>query len=108
MDLHVYSRRQGHEDVYKINKTDTGWYVNNLMMKKGDCDKRGAPILFESLDHDSINYPHSLGDYLEWLWDQAYDTSMSEEEIQENLNLLGEWINATEKSSPKGIFTVFK
>ncbi|OQC16694.1 MAG: hypothetical protein BWX73_00604 [Lentisphaerae bacterium ADurb.Bin082] len=37
----------------------------------GDYDKRGHPCLFENLNHDSINYPQALGDYMEWLWEQS-------------------------------------
>ena len=105
MDLEVYSRRWGHTERYKIIRTANGWQVQHIGIG-GDCDKTGAPYLFKNLDHDSINYPEELGGYMEWLWDQS--ASMSEESIQAELDLIGEWIQTTEKASPGGIFSAYK
>ena len=105
MKLEVYSRRFGHADRYKISKTDEGWHVRHIS-PGGDCDKTGAPHLFKSLEHDSINYPQDLGGYMEWLWYKSAD--MSEEEIQNQLDQIGEWIEITEKASPGGIFSEYK
>jgi hypothetical protein len=103
MKLEVFSHRWGRIDTYTIERTATGWKVFGLIrMTEGDCDKTGAPSLFENLDHDSINYPKDLGGYMEWLWQQAEDRKMSEAEIQENLDMLGKWIQTVEKSSPRG------
>ena len=104
MELEVYSRRFGHPDLYQISRTDTGWHVRHQRIE-GDCDKTGAPYLFKCLDQDGINYPHDLGGYMEFLWCKSAD--MSEEEIQEQLDLLGKWIESTEKASPVGFFSEY-
>ncbi len=104
MHVRIFSRRWGHDDTYEINKTKTGWYVKSGAEGGADCDKRGKPHLFKCLDHDSINYPEELGGYLEWLWERAEEKHLSPEEIQEQLDLLAEWISTVERSSPQGIW----
>lgn len=101
MKLTVYSRRWSHDDAYEIRKTGKGWFVGHLAIN-GECNKSGEPYLFENLDHDSINYPEALGDYLEWIWDKS--EGKNEEWIQERLNELSEWIKSVEKSSPSSDF----
>ena len=101
MELEVYSRRRKAADRYQISRRANGWYVRNERIK-GCCDKTGAPGLFDCLKQDYINYPHDLGGYMEWLWCKS--AGMSEEEIQEQLDLIGEWIKITEEASPGGIF----
>jgi len=101
MHIEVYSRRWGHNDRYTVSRSQAGWNVSHIMIG-GACDKRGTPYLFENLNHDSINYPDALGDYMEWLWEQAQAQSMSDEQIQSELDHLGIWIQETEKASPSG------
>jgi len=103
MKLELFSRRWGHADSYTVDRTEGGWNIR-FLSKGGECDKKGAPHLFENLVHDSINYPAALGGYMEWLWNQAKEKNMSDEKIQENLNLLGKWISEIEKRSPGGIW----
>ena len=104
MKLEVDSRRQGHNDLYKIRRTANGWHVKHSRIE-GDCDKTGKPYLFNNLAQDYINYPHDLGGYMEWLWDKSAD--MSKEEIQEQLDQIGKWIRETEGASPAGIFSEY-
>ena len=104
--LKGYSRRRGHDETYTIEKTDTGWKVNHIRrnVDDGNSDKQGIPYLFKVLDQDSINYPADLGEYMEYLWEQATIKEMSEKEIQEYLDDLGTWIQIVERASPKGTF----
>ena len=101
MEMEVFSRRREHPDRYQISRTAKGWHVQHQMIN-GDCDKDGSPYLYRCLDQDYINYPHDLGGYMEWLWCKSAD--MSDEEIQAELDQIGEWIQSTEKASPGGIF----
>ena len=107
MELEICSRRWGHNDTYIVNKTSIGWRITHLAIG-GDCDKRGHPYLFENLDHDGINYPESIGGYVEWLWEQSEERNMSDDEIQENLDILGRWIQQVERSSPRGLWQNYK
>ena len=105
-DLPVYSRRWGHEESYHLKRTKSGWEFRHF--HSGACDKRGAPLLYDSLDHDSINYPEELGGYLEYLWERAEKDGLSHEQVQEALTVLGRWIITCEQSSPEGIWTHYK
>lgn len=107
--FNVYSRRWGHYDHYTIKLNENGWDFSGVSVPlSGECDKAGNPFLFKTLDHDTINYPKDLGEYLEWLWYQATEQGLSQEEIQNALNMLAEWVSLCEKSSPKGIWESYK
>lgn len=106
MILRVFSRRWGHDDNYAVERTADGWRIERS--SGGECDKKGEPYLSRNLDHDSINYPADLGEYMEWLWEQTEEQNMSEKEIQKALDALGEWISVVERNSPKGVWEIFK
>jgi integron cassette protein len=95
----VFSRRWGHEDAYRVKRTTTGWHISHISIG-GSCDKSGRPFLFENLRHDSIDYPSTLGDRMEWLWEKTQDLGLSAEAVQQELNKLADWVSKTEKSSP--------
>jgi len=97
----VYSRRWGHDDVYRMKRTKTGWDVRYIAIG-GVCDKGGRPYLIENLEHDSIDYPAGLAGWLEWLWLRAKEDGLSQEAVQQALNDLSEWVKQVEHSSPRG------
>lgn len=103
MDLEVYSRRWGHNDTYGMDLTETGWDISHVAIG-GECDPSGEPYLFENLKQDSINYPAELGEYLAYLWKRAKEDGLSDAEVQQHLDALGQWIQVTERSTPGGIF----
>ncbi|MCK4403662.1 MAG: hypothetical protein KAW02_01105 [candidate division Zixibacteria bacterium] len=107
MRLEVYCRRFGRNEIYQIERTPNGWRFKH-MATEGDCDKSGRPHLFKDLEHDYINYPEDLGGYMECLWDKAQAQSMNDDQIQEQLDILGSWIQQVEKLSPKGIWSDYK
>jgi hypothetical protein len=107
MQLAVFSRRWDHNDKYDIKKTPDGWYIQHLGIS-GLCDKSGSPFLFRNLEQDSINYPKSIGNYLKWLWDESTTQELGDDEIQNELNRISEWIQIVEKASPQGIFANLK
>lgn len=99
--LRVYSNRWKNEDAYRIWKTDTGWEIKHLAIN-GPTKPSGEPTLFMNLSQDYISYPHNLGDFMEWLWEQI-DTGEinTADEVQEKLNDIGRWISACETNIPK-------
>ncbi|WP_152558052.1 hypothetical protein [Methanosarcina soligelidi] len=103
-ELKVYSRRDHRYMYYRIEKIENGWDIKYLQTRfdTSVCDKTGAPNLYKQLNQDSINYPKDLGNYMEYLWDQATEEDMTDTEIQDHLNELGAWISTVEKESPKG------
>ncbi len=101
--LEFYSGRSGPNHVLDIERTADGWIIRKGA-KGGNCDKTGAPHLFEILENKGTNYPAALGGYIKWLWEKSKEQHLSDDEIQENINMLGEWLQIVEKSSPKGIW----
>ena len=95
----VYSNRWGHSDKYRVVRTANGWEVSHLGVG-GPCNKKGAPFLYSNLDHDGIEYPTSLGDGLEFLWEQARQTRMSARQVQQALNSLAYWVRVVEYHIP--------
>lgn len=103
--LEVYSRRWGHNDRYILKRIPNGWFIKSLIMtNSGECAKDGTPYLYKNLEHDSINYPHALPEYLEALWSKAHNDGLSHDEVQEALNQLSKWIIICEKNTPSGIW----
>ncbi|URZ16360.1 hypothetical protein [Clostridium felsineum] len=108
-DFSIYSRRWGHDDDYSLKITDKGWnFLCVSVPMSGECDKAGNPFLINKLENELINYPKDLGEYLEWLWEKVKKENLTDEKIQESLNILAEWINLCEKNSPKGIWETMK
>ncbi len=103
-EFRVFTRRWGHDDIYKIKRTASGWLVK-ANIYTGPCDKLCAPILYESLRHDGVVYPNDVGQWFEWLWQQAKDKGLSHDEVQQGLNDIAAWIKITEANAPtKGIW----
>ncbi len=107
MDLEVYSRRWGHNDTYRVDITDAGWYISHFTIG-GECDPGGKPYLFENFEQDVINYPADIGNYLAFLWERAKKDDLSDDEVQRHLNALGQWIQTTERSTPGGFFADYR
>lgn len=105
--MNIYTRRWGHEDKYSITRTEEGWYIE-FNSRRGKCNKGGNPVLYEILDHDGVNYPESLPGYLEWLWQEAHEQGLTEQEVQKSLHELANWVNLCESNSPTGIFRGYK
>lgn len=105
--LSVYTRRWGHEDNYKLKRTESGWHISHISIA-GNCDKGGNPFLFENLNHDTVNYPEELAGYMSWLWEQAAKKGLTHEQVQNSLNELGNWISICERKSPGGIWEGYK
>ena len=103
--FNVYTRRFGHADVYHLDRTPTGWHVSHLSYQ-GSCNKKGEPVLFAAMNQDSVNFPAALGDYFEFLWDQAQAGSITN--VQGALDHLANWVKVCEEASPIGVFVSFK
>jgi hypothetical protein len=102
----VFSRRWGHNDSYRVERTEEGWTISYHAIG-GPCDPTGEPYLYDNLRQDGINYPADLGSYLAWLWERAKTENLSDDEIQKYLDQLGQWIQITERNTPGGIFEAY-
>ncbi len=100
MIFEVYSHRWGHNDRYRIERTESGWDVEHAAIN-GSCDKTGHPYLFKNLKQDSISYPRDLGDHMEWLWHMTEAENLSEGEVQVYLEQVAAWVRLVEQSAPR-------
>lgn len=102
--LKIYTRRWGHYDTYYMVRTEEGWtFTGTMISNSGECNKTGSPCLYDALRHDSVCYPKQLDEFIEYLWEQASD-GLTEAEVQECFDMLGEWISSCEMNTPRGIF----
>jgi hypothetical protein len=97
----VFTRRWGHDDIYRIKRTANGWFFT-ANMYTGPCDKSCSPVLYECLRHDSVLYPVDVGEWFEWLWQQAKRRGLSHDDVQHGLDDIAGWIRLTEQSVPVG------
>jgi len=93
--LRVYSRRWGHDDIYKLWRTASGWMVHFIKIG-GQCDPSGKPYLYENLAHDGVAYPQDLPQRMHRLWREA--PMMSHDEIQARLEVIANHLRAHEKA----------
>ena len=106
-EFRVYSKRWGHDDSYRVSRTEDGWNVHHLSIG-GPCDTGGHPFLFDCFNQDSISYPSGLDTRLEWLWEEARDKGLSKENVQQALQDLADWVSDTERCAPSsGIWEGF-
>lgn len=104
--LPVWNISKSNRDNYRLELTVKGWKASFIpgISDPSECDPNGYPFLQRNAKQDSIHYPEGFGDFLGYLWQQARENDMNEQTIQEQLNLLGAWQEAMEKSRPKGIW----
>ena len=97
--MDIYSRRWSGKDRYTLIRNADGWHVSHLSYE-GQAGKNALEVLEPSLMHDSISYPRNLGSVIEDVWEQAADSGLSHEEVQNMLTEVAEWINAAEQNYP--------
>ncbi len=100
-EFKVIWKRYGHEMNILIDRTQDGWHVIHATIA-GDCDKGGNPYLYKNFNHDAIAYPAVLEIYMKCLWERA-ERGLSDEELQQQLNQLAEWVSLCERGKPKGL-----
>ena len=98
--LHVWPKRFFSRDrlTFRLTRNEMGWRVSQW--QSGDCDKGAGPLLYELLHHDSVDYPASLPERLEHLWESARNEPLSRRQVQAALNALSKWIDKIEFGKP--------
>jgi len=98
MAFSVYTRRWGHQDVYRVARTIDGWEVRHNAIN-GKCSKDGVGALMNNLQHDSVFFPEDGVKYaLSNLWDDAENGNLTSEELQKRLQQIADWISSVEKA----------
>jgi hypothetical protein len=99
-EFRVYGSRFGHDDIYRLKRTKTGWHFS-FNAYKGNTDHGGSPVLNQALEHDFISYPSTINDYIGSIWREAADKGLSVEEVQDRLNQVADWVSSCEKNAPR-------
>ena len=94
-----YTKRWGHKDTLRIEKTATGWHVEHLAIN-GESKPDGNPFVFANLTQDYVKYPTDLGPFLEYLWEQLDTGEIDDARAQQMFDQLGEWVSQCETSQP--------
>jgi len=102
MTFSVYTRRWGHNDTYRVQRTVDGWNVGHIAIG-GACEKDGTRALFQNLNHDSVFYPEDGIKYaMTELWEQADEGTLTLDELQVRLQQIADWISMVEKAVGEG------
>lgn len=98
MEMVFFTRRWGHNNYWQITWTQEGWQLE-AGARRGPCDPTGAPVLFDALDNDGVQYPRSLGAAMQRLWEA--EAKHGQEFSKSGLDEICAWISATERAVPR-------
>ncbi|MGB6780396.1 MAG: hypothetical protein WBE33_16700 [Planococcus citreus] len=101
--FNVHSNRWGHKDRYELTRTKEGWFVNAMSYKGEDKINEEMKVLYQAMMHDSISFPRNVDSYLTSIWMRAQEEGLSQEEVQEMLDKVAEWISETEMNAPDNL-----
>lgn len=98
LTFEIYTRRWGHSDMYRLQRTIDGWECNHLAIN-GKCQKNGEGALFNNLKHDSVFYPEdAVMHAMEKLWEASDEGEIDLAELQKRLQQVADWISSVEKA----------
>lgn len=110
VDLRIYSPRWGHEDVYQVVLEND--YMSITMSPREcraiwrdnlDPEWRGED-LHEIMNNDSIYPPAVTRDLFEHAWLTWRNGELTDQEVEEELQLLAAWINEVTHAKPNSEF----
>jgi len=101
IEIKIFTRRWGHEDIYIFKRTIEGWEVS-FMGERKECDRNGEGGFFDFLKKDFVFFPEEgVKHAVKILWEEADKTKMSIEELQRKLQEIADWISDVEKNVVK-------
>lgn len=111
LNKEIYSPRWGHNDTYEFD------FQNNVLTIKmnmrittytddpgHDPIRGGSSTLDQTFTNDSIQAPHGTEDALIYLWQRWREGELNDVQLDEELGLFVEFINATTRSKPTSKF----
>lgn len=87
---------------FTITINPQGWFLTNDQ-QQGTCDATGAPVLYEYLKENHVQYPPGLGNIMRELWESAIHLNLPEDNVQRHLNDISEWIRLYHQRSHKNV-----
>ena len=101
LKFQVHNNRRNSILNYKISKTPEGWGFKHISIN-GDCKPDGSPYFKMNFEQDNMSYPSSFGEFLEHLWSKIDSAEITEEEAQNKLQELADWVSLCEKNEQSG------
>lgn len=95
----IHYRRRDSKWTYSIKKNKDGWYITHRA-HNGQCTPDGNPYFINNFSQDSINYPHHFGIYLASLWDELEEGIIENDEAQEKMQALADWVSICDLNTP--------
>lgn len=95
----VYGRKYMHDDYYSVKFNKDGWHIGHIAIC-GQCEKDGTPCLYDNFRQDCISYPEGMKGDMEYLWEMYDADRITAAEVQDKLNKLGDWVDATGNARP--------
>lgn len=115
-EIRIYSPRWGHEDTYKIKLDRQQMRIDGVMKHavcswvedrdpkwSGHNEGVGNP-LENILENDSIYPPTVFVRAIEYAWTEWRDGNLNDQQVQDELQKLCEWVNEVSRSKPKTSF----
>ncbi len=99
MELKYRTRRWNSTTTLTLRKLNKGWHIAATAIN-GETDKEGAPILESNLHQDNVKFPHDVGAFLGFVWDQLENGVIDEDAGQQMIDQIGAWISSCETSQP--------
>lgn len=110
IELRIYSPRWDHEDSYifelsqeKLDITQGPRSTRAIWSDRFDPEWSGE-LLADILQNDSIYPPAVLQRMIEYAWRSWRNGDLSDKEIDEELQAVGDWLNTITKSKPRTKF----
>lgn len=110
VELRIFSPRWGHEDTYSVELEQDFMEIKMHARKAratwkdlSDPEWSGESIL-GIMQNDSIYPPSITQDLFEHAWKSWRNREVSDQELNEELQLLAEWLNTITNAKPRSDF----
>jgi hypothetical protein len=84
----------------RLTHNADGWHLG-ANAYTGQVTPNGAPLLFGNFDQDGVSYPRGIDLQLEYAWDQIAAGVWDEQDAQERIQELADWVTACEEAEPR-------
>lgn len=106
LEARIYSPRWGHTDMYRIEMGDDQMTISNgsrtstcKVQENGDREWEDR-VWLDAFQNDGIKPPVAFPEALSTLWKSVADGHLPEDQAQEELDALIEWLNTCSRTSP--------
>lgn len=110
VEVQIFNPRSGHNDTYeiKLNRERVEFALGPLSAvcnyREGQDPEWRGKSLFDIFHNDSIYAPKIFPDLIEHAWLAWRNNELSPDSVDEELQLLAEWLNQITRTKPNSDF----